>query len=361
MSKIPKLNKLLPFVAIGTIADAQSVLEPTNRLLIKSGIQILNQTKLYYGLENLINNLGYREKINQGFSLDSQDLAFTLSPILNASGRISHAKLSIQTLLNNNPEKQNLSIELIQTNTDRKAVVKDYTEQIDNLVLDQINSGSKFIWLTGEWNKGVVGLVASRIQNQTNLPVAVVSISDDESTGSFRAPNGYNLPDILNGCSELLIKFGGHPQAAGFTLKTINIESLKLSLAIAFENFDTKKLEKDPNQGRLIKLELFEVTTNLIKDLFLLDPFSIDFPSPILSIRAKEVLASTKKEMSGGKHFKININDIDYLFFNLDTKISSELEKAGNSEFSELQFSLGKNFWKGKLSFQLVFQKITNS
>ena len=197
MPQIKKLNRLLPLVAIGTIADCQSIIEPTNRLLVKAGLSILqNSSHNIIGLNELIDQTGLKAKITQGYELNSMDLGFTLSPILNSSGRISHARLSITTLITNNqltnqvnlvkenepffnqPAKE-LAANLIQTNQDRKLMVKDILEEVELEAQKQFDSCAKMLWLEGNWNKGIIGLLASRLVNQYDIPVVVVSVGHE--------------------------------------------------------------------------------------------------------------------------------------------------------------------------------------
>ena len=197
-TRLAKLNRLLPLVAIGTVADCQSIIEPTNRMLVKAGLQILqsNSHKIA-GLSELMNQAGLSKKIQEGYQLTSQDLGFVLSPILNSSGRISHARLSIVTLLkdpkiNNTNQLVTENIEhfqesgaelakfLIDTNTERKAMVKDILGEVEQTAKEQVQSGHKIIWLEDQWNKGIIGLLASRLVNQYNLPVIVISKMCDE-------------------------------------------------------------------------------------------------------------------------------------------------------------------------------------
>lgn len=360
-NRISSLNKLLPFVSIGTIADAQSVLEPCNRLLIKAGIQVINNSKTYPGLESLIQELGLREKMSTGYQIDSQDMAFLFSPILNASGRILHANISINTLIKNPSNSEtNLARDLIQINTDRKNLVKEYAANLDAEVKKQLGSQNKMIWLVGDWNKGVVGLIASRIQNQVNLPVAVISIGKENLSGSFRAPNGYNLPNALEECKDLLIKFGGHPQAAGFTFLQENLEELKTKLDKYFSNSNSFNLTADPNQVRKISLNVSEIKSDLLEELLQLDPFGIDFPTPIICINQKDIVNLQKQEMSLGKHFKLILNSIDLIFFNLAEDDKNNILNS-NNESMILEFNIGKNYWKGKKTYQLIYQKYSET
>ena len=195
---VKRLNKLLPFVAIGTIADCQSIIEPTNRQLVKAGLKVLEYQSPFVGLEELMKQTSLRSKMAQNYRLTSQDLAFSLSPILNSSGRISHARLSIAVLLSSNDSNpipfaiyvgnaslelennpQQLANTLIATNQTRKDMVKEILQEVEKEAKAQVESGQEMIFLVGDWNKGIIGLLASRLVNQYDCPTIVVSRSCD--------------------------------------------------------------------------------------------------------------------------------------------------------------------------------------
>jgi len=210
------LNRLLPLVAIGTVADCQSILDTTNRLLVKAGLQILakNQHRID-GLTELLVQTGLWTKMESGYQIGSQDLGFVLSPILNSSGRLSHARLSISVLLGqkNVAENEEKLLEntkkLIQTNTDRKQMVKDILEDLE--IRAQKQKNEPLIWLVGDWSKGIIGLLASRLVNQYNLPVIIISKHDysknsENSENSECGENGENGEDDLD-YNEILSAF----------------------------------------------------------------------------------------------------------------------------------------------------------
>jgi single-stranded-DNA-specific exonuclease len=193
MTKVQKLNRLLPLVAIGTIADCQSIIEPTNRLLVKAGLRLLSTNSHgIVGLSELMIKTGLYAKLQQGYILSSQDIAFTLSPILNSSGRMSHAYLSIASLLSTqehaklpflHPQHQvegtcsEFAVDLIQTNQDRKAEVKAIVGEVEDKAKAQVESGSKLIWLEeAGLSKGIIGLIASRIVSSYKLPTIVIAV-----------------------------------------------------------------------------------------------------------------------------------------------------------------------------------------
>jgi single-stranded-DNA-specific exonuclease len=192
LKTVQKLNRLLPLVAIGTIADCQSILDPTNRLITRAGISILNKNQhQIIGLEELMLQTGLRDSINNGHKLVSEDIAFSLSPILNSSGRVSHAELSISSILADNQDHKlpfnhpirelignakDLVSRLIETNETRKLEVKLILRNVEDQATAQALAGQKFIWIRDdEVSKGYIGLIASRLVNKTNLPTIILS------------------------------------------------------------------------------------------------------------------------------------------------------------------------------------------
>lgn len=222
------LNLLLPLVAIGTVADCQSILDPTNRLLVKSGIQILQQGKYkIQGLKQLVKLTKLENQFFFDYQLTSQDLAFTFAPILNSSGRISHARFSVSLLLadkqnskkhldkqefeenlykfNNlehytqktdqdskdrfflqkilenrflkNKSASSLAKNLIQINQERKESLKNLILETQEQVQEQKHNQVLWVFLKEDY-KGLFGLIASRLLNEYQKPVVVVGLTD---------------------------------------------------------------------------------------------------------------------------------------------------------------------------------------
>lgn len=383
MNLAKKLNPLLVYVAIGTVADCQSITEPTNRLLVKAGLQLFNNQNYHsLGLEQLAILTGLKAKQDQGYKVQSSDLGYLFSPILNSSGRISHARLSIELLISNDLEKAKLlATELIQTNNSRKEMVKEILEEVNLQASSQFLAKSAVLWLEGEWNKGLVGLIASRLVSSYNLPVVVVSLDELESTASLRAPEGYHLP---NGISRLktglILKGGGHPGAAGFTAKSENLAQIKIDLTKALKaqvennqilapsylpsdfkqklpaNIELLKYRKD-----LIWLDENELTPELLSQSDSLDPFGMDFLQPKFVVKL-----STFGYRIMGKDFssaRILTNNFSFSVFNLDKDILENLatlEPQINPKESDLWAILktSQNTWNNKTTIELIAEKI---
>jgi single-stranded-DNA-specific exonuclease len=377
--QLKKLNYLLPLVAIGTVADCQSVLENTNRLLIKAGLSLFENTPIT-GLSLLLDQtkLAKNYTINEKLLLSSSELGFYLSPILNASGRISHAELSIRVLLpetfksnnftNLNKEfdtnnLKDLVAELVETNIKRKEMVKNILETLEIIN----NPDEAIIWVEGDLNKGIVGLLASRIVNIYDKPVFIVDTSS--LTGSARSPEGFHIPEALKKCNpKYFEKFGGHPQAAGFTASSLeNLVFIKQELN---ENIHTQK-DQFTNQEKpsfkpesleipsewqdleykkeIIWLTENEITVELLTEIFSLDPFGQDFPMPLLAF----CIDKPEINFLANKHIQIFVNkDIKTILFNPD----DDLLPLGKKNW--ILAKPNKNIWNNKISYQLIIEKI---
>jgi single-stranded-DNA-specific exonuclease len=387
-SKISNLNKLLPLVAIGTVADCQSILEPTNRVMVKAGLQILNEKNpTVSGLEAMLAHLGFQQKISDGYKLTSQDLGYVLSPILNSSGRLSHAKLSIKTLLGGN-NAQNITniVQLIQTNEDRKQIVKGILGEVESGAKAQFTDGEKLIWLEGNWSKGIVGLLASRLVNQYNLPVVVIADEEDTEvvSASLRAPSGYHLPNAILEMGDLLIKGGGHPGAAGFSATKTDLLKLRAAFTQAIATQSTQNVTDLPSfapdwveqtsntyfsaqishlkyRKNLIWLHAEEVDIDLLKQIFSLDPYGQDFQMPSFLIQLSLQNLNFKWLGQEQKHIKITLDSgITATVFNLKNDFKEVLLHSsgieGKTFWTELKMS--QNTWNGKTSLELIAENI---
>jgi single-stranded-DNA-specific exonuclease len=373
------LNRLLPLVAIGTIADCQSVLEPTNRMLVKAGLSILNSHQISnLGLQELIQKTGLAEKINSGYKLTGQDLGFVFSPILNASGRISHARESIALLLSDNlTDAESRAESLVMTNQQRKLMVKDILEEVELEAEKQFVNKQNLIWLEGSWSKGLVGLLASRLVNNFGLPVVVVSVEDEKASGSLRAPEGYHLPDAMSSLPEgLFIKKGGHPGAAGFSVKSKNLLEIKELfgqaildqkqtlnsvqteyLPVNFQSNLPDKINRLRYQKDLLWLKEADLTSEFIQDLVSLDPFGQDFPMPKIMIYLQNY--GYKPLGKDGKHLRILTAHNSFTFFSgavdnqeIMTEIKTEI---GYQKYNLwLQLKVSQNSWQGQTKWEFL-------
>ncbi|MEI7556337.1 single-stranded-DNA-specific exonuclease RecJ [Candidatus Chlorohelix sp.] len=221
-----KPSDLLDLVALGTVADV-SPLNGENRVLVASGLRALNRTTRP-GIIALIDAVG----LKQG-ELDASSIGFSLAPRINAAGRVDDAILAYQLLLTDSlPEARELASQLNSKNRERQDMLSTVLEEAHYQVTEKkLFEKNKLMLLSGtNWQAGIVGLVAGRLCEEYYRPVVVVQRSDGICKGSARSIYAFNIIDALSECADLLERFGGHRQAAGFTVLASKLEALESRL-----------------------------------------------------------------------------------------------------------------------------------
>jgi len=234
------LAHYLDLVAVGTIADLVS-LDSNNRILIANGIKLIQQNKANAGIRALINIA----KLNS-HKISTSDIGFYLAPRINAAGRLADMTIGIETLLADDDLKaseyamllNNINIERRQIEQKMKQEANEILKQTDQLSLDQ-KSPVNCIY-DPSWHLGVIGIVASKIKEQTQKPTFIFTASDNDNqkriiSGSGRSIRGLHLRDCLDLMAKqhpnLFITFGGHAMAAGATIEEENLDIFKQSFA----------------------------------------------------------------------------------------------------------------------------------
>ncbi len=214
----PPLNFLLPYVAIGTVADMVS-LDATNRALITVGLDRMRAGDAPIGIAALIKESGKAQPY-----LTTQDIGFAIGPRINAAGRLDTMDAGIDLLLATDPkEARRLAKLLTETNEARKHLQKEATDDVSAMMDFGFTEDMRAIVRgSTDWHPGIVGLVASRLKEDFHRPSFVFSLADGYAKGSGRSIPGFHLKDALETvarrCPGVLAKFGGHAMAAGATL-----------------------------------------------------------------------------------------------------------------------------------------------
>lgn len=358
------LNLLLPFVAIGTIADCQSIRDSQNRILVKAGIKMFKPAiNKFPGLRELVSQSGVTPKVDLNV-MSSQDLGFMLAPILNAAGRIDHANLAINLLCTNNLiQAQDLGREIVAINQSRKEMVKEAIATIDK----SDYTGEKLIFLITDYSKGIVGLIASRLTDKFGLPSVVVSQDQYKgiASASLRAPKGFNMVEVMKNINpKLLIKFGGHPEAAGFSCTNDNCEAIKEefeSILAAYTPTPEPELDYIPtelnlpqfNKKSVVYLRDNEVNNDLFNDVFQLEPFGQDFSMPKFLISLHDYTLTYMGQFQN--HARISMQGVNLVYFNIDDDTKSKLNS--NQTFYAV-VKLNKNIYNNSITNQLIVDEI---
>ena len=226
MQGIEGVRKRLDLAAIATVADVVPLLGE-NRVIVREGLKCIASSPRP-GLRALLRVAGIEPPLN------ADHLAFRLGPRLNAVGRLGDAKLSVHLLLTPDPAKADHIAGLLESaNRERQELERRMTKSAVEQVEASGTDGAHVLIVQEEgWNPGLVGLTAGRLCERWHLPAVAFSIRGEEAVGSCRSIPGVHIYRMLSACEDLLVRFGGHEQAAGLTVRTENIPAFRERLAI---------------------------------------------------------------------------------------------------------------------------------
>jgi single-stranded-DNA-specific exonuclease len=273
------LRRHLDLVALGTIADMVPV-TGENRIFVSAGLERLNRTERA-GLKALTRVAQITGTIGV------YEVGFLLAPRLNASGRLENALLSLNLLMSgDDAEAGVLARQLDSHNRERQVIERRITEQAVGAIRARFNPDSDYVIVEGQllWHIGVVGIVASRVLREFYRPTIIIGGDGQEWRGSGRSIEGFNLAAALGSCSDLLTRHGGHAMAAGLSLRSENIDELRLRLnTIAMQTLPRENLK--PSLRIDAEVPLSELTLDRVAELAGLEPLGQRNPAVHLAAR----------------------------------------------------------------------------
>lgn len=340
----------LDLVAIGEIADVVSVTDE-NRVLITMGLQVLRQGNRP-GIHELVKLAGLNEA-----KLTDQDIGFGIAPRLNALGRIDDANVGVQLLTTfDETVGQQLAQKVEQANQQRRELVDQITKEALVQAQSPKNTQQPVLLLLGKnWHQGVLGIVASRIREQTGKPTIVASVMDNETVakGSGRSGDNFNLFTALDQHRDLMETFGGHPAACGLSFESNKVEQLRAVLTTAAHQQNLDPTAQLPLQIAA-KLSIAQVNEQLYSDLLTLAPFGPRNEEPVFEfddVRPQMVKVMGKHN----EHLKFTIGDdtnkITVIAFG-NASLSPALRASGSKVDIVAKVSI--NEWNGHRQVQLM-------
>ena len=265
----------LEYLAIATVCDVVDLTDE-NRIIVKEGLKLLNATK----------NLGIKALIGENFKekpeLNAYHLGFIIGPCVNAAGRLEHAGEGLSLLLAKDEEEaMDKARHLKILNDERKSLTEQGVEKAIELVeTTKIKDDKVLVIYLTDCHESLAGIIAGRIREKYNKPVIVLTRSKEGVKGSGRSIDEYSMFEKLSECRDYLDKFGGHPMAAGLSLKEENIDSFRKALndnsGLTEENF-IKKVYID------IKMPFYYISEHIIHQIECLEPFGKANEKPVFA------------------------------------------------------------------------------
>lgn len=340
------LQDYLDIVALGTIADIVPLVGE-NHILVKLGLEKLNNTNKC-GLQALIDICGLTEN-----TIDTGKVGFMLAPRLNAAGRMSSASAGVELLVTPAASKaQELAQLLNNENIERQAIEREILARAEQTLLELDLSSQKVLVIAGnDWHPGVIGIVASRLVDKYYCPVIMISVQQGIGKGSCRSIPGFDIYEALRECADLLIKFGGHEQAAGLSINEENITALRVRLnELAQKTLTAEDYIPKIHIDDLIALD--EINDVLMEQISILEPFGMGNPSPLFA--CKNVTVVQKKAIGQlGKHLKLKVKKRNAVGDVVAWNMGTFANKLQDCEVIDLAFAPIYNEWLGVRQIQL--------
>jgi single-stranded-DNA-specific exonuclease len=340
--------------AMGVIADVME-LRGENRTLASFGLSLLSDPKLP-GLAALIESAELTGK-----GLDSYHIGFRLAPMLNAAGRIGHARLAVELLTSTNrPHADQIADFLKGQNSQRqrfeRKIFTHACQLIEKLGLD--NPERKTIVLADtSWHSGVVGIVASRIVDKFCRPAIVINSGSTPAQGSARSVPGFDIFAAISACSKHLVRFGGHKMAAGVTVQPENVQKFADDL----ENYAQTRLHDEQCTPKLnidALAQLSEFNYESVNELKLLGPFGQGNPEPLFATKGVRLCAPPRRVGSGADHLQLAVTDHTNSIRCIGFRMGHLEKKLLERDSFDIAYHAAIDSFNGNSSVQLVLEDI---
>jgi len=346
-------------VALGTIADIMPLVNE-NRVLVKLGLSQLARTRKV-GLRLLIEKCA--KNSSKPGTLSAKSVSWSITPVLNAAGRRGKAGLSCELLLTDDPRQAGKLIdEILQLNNERKELQAENLEKFIPVLKSQcdLEKDKIFIVTASGIEHGVTGIIASQIMRQYRRPTVLLIVEGGEAMGAARSFEGFDILSAISRLGGMLIKFGGHSQAAGLTIAADRIEEFRAGLkAIAEKEILPETLV--PSVDIDAELEADEVTAGLIDELSRLEPFGMGNPLPIFSLKNMKIKELSRMG-SNGDHLKLKVSKNGSAALSaVGWRLGFMEEEIAPQSFVDLAVSLEFNTWQDKSNVQLLIEDIRPS
>ncbi len=338
---------LIDLASLGTVADL-GPLTGENRYLVKRGLQSLNNTK-WLGIKKILQAANFPSN-NE---ITATTIGFLIAPRINAAGRIGDPYLALHLLLQQeaNEKLHQLGDKLEALNKERQLMTEESIKEAEEFLLDQKEIPYIIVTENPNWHVGVLGLIASKLVEKYSRPAIVMQDLGDVLVASARSPEFFNVIEAISEFGDCLKGFGGHAQAAGFSLKKENLEDFKEKIGKYAEerlkNQDLKPLLEIDCQ-----IEGSEVNFELLEKLETLAPFGVGNSRPTLLVRGVEpqFIEQIGRDSS---HLKFTLDLGDSSFKAVAFRMGTYAEHLRKHNKIDLVFQIESNTWNNKTYLEL--------
>ena len=338
--------------AIGTLADVVPLVGE-NRVIAKVGLELLSRGPHKVGLRSLLDVAGLAGK-----TIDSYHISFMVAPRVNAAGRMSTPDIATRLLLASDEalgeEARALALQLDSENLRRQEEEADILAAAKKVAQTDPDIGARAVLVVaGEgWHRGVIGIVASKLVDAFHRPAIVLSIDGDVAHGSCRSIPAFDMLGALERCAPLMMRFGGHRQAAGLTMEAARVRELRLAVnAVADETLGPEDL-----MPRLFidgDLTFRGINGGVASGVASLAPFGAGNPRPVFAARGVEVIDGPRKLKE--RHLKMALKQDGRIFRAIAWRSAERHDYIAEHKAAlDIAFSLDQNQYNGEMFVELT-------
>ena len=347
-------SRYCTLAAIGTVADVMQM-SGENRTIVSRGLAAIDHS-YFIGLHALLKEAGLA-----GREITSVQIGFVLAPRINAAGRMGAADKAAELLLCTDPaEAERMARELCALNRERQNVEQTIYSQAEEMIAHLPDRDrSALVLESSRWHQGVVGIVASRLSEKYSRPSFMIHLNGATGKGSCRSWGGFNLFAALESCKDLLLGFGGHELAAGFTIQEENIPAFRQRMndyARSFRGGQAPVYELDVD---VAITHPSAVTLEELEALSALEPYGSGNARPVFCLLGATLLRT--QNVGQNRHLKLRLGkgcaQFDGIFF------STVAERCGchPGDRVDAAFYLQINEFRGSRTVQLQMVDIRPS
>ena len=353
------LPGFIKVAAIGTLADVVPLVGE-NRVIAKLGLELLTKGPHKVGLRSLLEVSGLTGK-----TIDSYHISFMLAPRVNAAGRMSTPDIATRLLLAQDEtlaeEVRQLALQLDGENVRRQEEEAEILAAAKKIVQTDPEIGARSILVVGGegWHRGVIGIVASKLVDAFHRPAIVLSVDGDVAHGSCRSISRFDMLGALERCAHVLVRFGGHKQAAGLTLEAARIRELRLAVnAVADETLGPEDLM--PRLRIDSGLTFRGITGGVAAGVASLAPFGAGNPRPVFAARGVEIVDGPRKLKE--RHLKMSLKQDGRIFRAVAWRSAERHDYLTEHKAAlDVAFSLEQNQFNGETYLELTLADLKKS
>ena len=344
-----RLGDLLDLVALGTVADLVPLDRLENRELVRRGLQVLNRAQRP-GVYELMEVAGVRPE-----QCNATSIGFMLGPRINAAGRLDSAMIAYELLSTQDMARASeLAQHLQALNVERQELTLQAVEVAREQAFDSGQDLPLIFATSSGFRPGIVGLVAGRLCEEFYRPAVVVQQGETESRGSCRSIDEFDITDALDECADLLVRHGGHAQAAGFTVLNENLPKLRERLMqLAAERLDGEDLR--PSLDVDAEVPFDQLTETLADELRRLEPTGAGNDAPLFVTRGVRVVEARRVGQEG-KHLRLRLSNGVQFLDGIAFKFGDWAERLEG--MMDIAYHLEINEWNGRRRPQLNIQDL---